>query len=68
MAEGFSKTEPVHERGARGERAPLPSRRFGFSHSSPGYHDSPGPSKGSQEKGKRSVRARKRKILSKEEA
>jgi hypothetical protein len=67
MSEGPNNPKPVHERCARGETAPLPSRRSGFSHSGPGYHEVPGPSKQRPEGGKQSIRAHKRKIRRKEE-
>jgi hypothetical protein len=66
MAEGSKNSKLVHERRARGERAPRPSRRSGFSHTGPGYHDVSGPAKRSEE-GKQSIRAKKRKIRRKEE-
>jgi hypothetical protein len=67
MSASSSNPTPVHERSARGEKAPRSSRRSGFSHSGPGYHDVPGPSKRLPEKGKQSIRAHKRKIRRKEE-
>ncbi len=67
MSESSSNPKHIHERRARGERAPLPSQRSGFSHSGPGYHDAPGPSKRPPEEGKHSIRAHKRKIRRKEE-